>query len=349
MLFAASTSVKVAINGFGRIGRSFFKLALEKAGLDIVAVNDLGNIENLAYLLRYDSVYGRYDKQVSARESGGERYLIVGDKEVRFIQEKEPTRLPWAQLGIDIVIESTGAFESYDKAKVHIQAGAKRVVLTAPAKDEDGPDARTVLMGVNDGDLKTCSISSNGSCTTNSVSPVLQILSEKLGVKKAFLNTTHGYTATQNLVDGPVKGSDMRRGRAGAVNIVPSFTGAAVAVTRAVKQLANKFDGVSMRVPVATGSLSAITFVASRPTTVEEINDILKSAEQDPRWQGILRTTSDSIVSTDIIGDPHAAIIDLSLTKVVDGDLCCVYSWYDNEFGYTNTLVDHVLKIAGFL
>ncbi|MEK7589288.1 MAG: glyceraldehyde 3-phosphate dehydrogenase NAD-binding domain-containing protein [Patescibacteria group bacterium] len=355
MLFAASTPVKVAINGFGRIGRSFFKLALEKAGLpaqarlDIVAVNDLGNIENLAYLLRYDSVYGRYDKQVSTRESGRERYLIVGDKEVCFIQEKEPTRLPWAQLGIDIVIESTGAFESYDKARVHIQAGAKRVVLTAPAKDEDGPDARTVLMGVNDGDLKTCSISSNGSCTTNSASSVMQILSEKLGIKKAFLNTVHGYTATQNLIDGPVKGDDLRRGRAAGVNIVPSTTGAAIAVARAVVGLKDKFDGVAMRVPTVTGSLSAIVFISEKSTTIEEINSILKSAEQESRWRGIMRTTNDPIVSTDIIGDPHAAIVDLSLTKVVDGDLCCVYSWYDNEFGYTNTLVQHVLKVAGSL
>jgi len=346
MLFTGSTTPKVAINGFGRIGRAFFKLGLAKSEFDIVAINDLGDAQTLAYLLQYDSVYGRWNTAVSVRESGGQKFLVVGDKEIIFLQEKEPTNLPWGKLSIDIVIEATGIFESFEKASVHKQAGAKRVVLTAPAKDEDNPEAKTVLMGVNEEDLKTCSISSNGSCTTNSVSPVLQILSEKLGVKKAFLNTTHGYTATQNLVDGPVKGSDMRRGRAGAVNIVPSFTGAAVAVTRAVKQLANKFDGVSMRVPVATGSLSAITFVSAKPTTPEEINNILKKAEKEPRWQGILRTTTDQLVSTDIVGDPYAAIVDLSLTKVVDGDLCCVYSWYDNEFGYTNTLVGHVIKVA---
>ena len=275
--------------------------------------------------------------------------LVVGGKSYKFLQEKDATKLPWADLAVDIVVESTGVFESYEKASVHKQTGAKHVVITAPAKDEDTADAKTVLMGVNEEDLKTCSISSNGSCTTNSASPVIQILSEKLGIKKAFLNTTHGYTATQSLVDGPTKGTDYRRGRAGAINIAPSTTGAAIAVARAVKSLAGKFDGVALRVPVASGSISAITFVSERPTTVEEINSILKAAESEPRWKGIFKTTTDQLVSTDIIGDPYAAIADLSLTKVVDGDLCCVYSWYDNEFGYTNSLVDHVLKVAGNL
>lgn len=346
---------KVAINGFGRIGRAFFKLAITKpafaeasAGkpeLEIVAINDLGNVEALAYLLKYDSVYGRYTKEVSAQLGK----LIVDGKEYVFLQEKDATKLPWGQLGVDIVVESTGVFESYEKAAVHKQAGAKRVVITAPAKDDDSADAKTVLMGVNEDDLKTCSISSNGSCTTNSVSPVLQILSETIGIKKAFLNTTHGYTATQNLVDGPVKGHDFRRGRAAGVNIVPSYTGAAVAVGRAVKAVAGKFEGTSMRVPIITGSLSAITFLSARPTTAEEINKTLRDAASDPRWQGIFKATDDQIVSSDIVGDPYAAIADLSLTKVVDGDLCAVYSWYDNEFGYTNSLVDHVLKVAGNL
>src|SRR5258708_505521 len=272
--------------------------------------------------------------------------LVVDGKSYKFLQEKDATKLPWSDLAVDIVIESTGVFESYEKASVHKQAGAKRVVITAPAKDEDSADAKTVLMGVNEEDLKTCSISSNGSCTTNSASPVMQILSEKLGIKKAFLNTTHGYTATQSLVDGPAKGTDFRRGRAGAVNITPSTTGAAIAVARAVKSLAGKFDGVALRVPVASGSISAITFVSERPTTVEEINSILKAAEAEPRWQGIFKTTTDQLVSSDIIGESHAAVADLTLTKVVDGDLCCVYSWYDNEFGYTNSLVDHVLKVT---
>lgn len=333
---------KIAINGFGRIGRAFFKLALEKPELEIVAINDLGDLDNLAYLLKYDSVYGRFNKDVSAKDGK----LTVDSKEYLFLQEKDAIKLPWGQFGVDIVVESTGVFESFEKATVHKQAGAKRVVITAPARDDDSADAKTVLMGVNEEELKTCSMSSNGSCTTNSVSPVLQILSETIGVKKAFLNTTHGYTATQNLVDGPVKGHDFRRGRAGGINIVPSYTGAAVAVGRAVKAVAGKFEGTSMRVPIITGSLSAITFVSAKPTTDEEINKILRDAADQPHWQGIFRATDDQIVSSDIIGDPYAAIADLSLTKVVDGDLCCVYSWYDNEFGYTNSLVNHVLKVA---
>lgn len=336
---------KIAINGFGRIGRAFFKLAITKPELDIVAINDLGDLANLAYLLKYDSAYGHFNAEISANNGK----LVVGGKEYLFIQEKDATKLPWGRLGVDIVVESTGAFESFEKAAIHKQAGAKRVVITAPAKDEDSADARTVLMGVNEADLKTCSISSNGSCTTNSASPVLQILSEAIGIKKAFLNTTHGYTATQNLIDGPVKGTDFRRGRSAAANIVPSYTGAAIAVGRAVKAVANKFEGVAMRVPVITGSLSAITFLAARPTTPDEINRALRAAAADPRWQGIFRATDEPLVSTDIIGDPHAAIADLSLTKVVDGDLCAVYSWYDNEFGYTNSLVAHVEKVAQIL
>jgi len=333
---------KVAINGFGRIGRDFFKLAITKSDLEVVAINDLGDLEDLAYLLRHDSVYGNYEKEVSVQ--GGK--LVVDGKEYLFIQEKDATKLPWGSIGVDIVIESTGVFESFEKASAHKAAGAKHVVLTAPAKDEDNMDGKTVLMGVNEEDLKTCSVSSNGSCTTNSASPLMQILLEKLGIKKAFLNTIHAYTATQSIVDGPTKGTDFRRGRAAAVNISPSTTGAAIAVGRAIPELQGKFDGVAMRVPVIDGSLSAITFVSSRPTTVEEINSILKEAESDPRWAGIFKTTTDQLVSSDIIGEPHAAVADLSLTKVVDGDLCCVYSWYDNEFGYTNSLVAHVLKVA---
>jgi len=336
---------KIAINGFGRIGRAFLKLAIEKPELEVVAVNDLGDLENLAYLLKYDSVYGKYDKEVKA-ENGK---LVVDGREITFLQEKDATKLPWDQLSIDIVVEATGAFESYEKASVHKQAGAKRVVLTAPAKDEDSEGNKTVLMGVNEDDFKSCSISSNASCTTNSAAPVMQILIDKLGVKKAFLSTTHAMTATQLLADGPTKGSDLRRGRAASVNIVPSTTGAAIAVTRAVKSLENKFDGVALRVPVIDGSISVITFVSERATSVEEINKILKQAESDPRWQGIFRTTTEQIVSTDIIGEPCAALADLSLTKVVDGDLCAVFSWYDNEFGYTNTLVQHVLKIASLI
>ena len=337
---------KVAINGFGRIGRAFLKLALTRKELEVVVINDLGDIDNLAYLLQYDSAYGRYGKEVSVKEKDGKKYLHADGHETLFIQEKDPGMLPWGALGVDIVVEATGIFDSYEKAQVHKKAGAKRVVITAPAKDEDNADSKTVLMGVNEEELKTCSISSNGSCTTNSVSPVMQILSEKLGVKKAFLTTTHGYTATQNLIDGPVKGKDWRRGRSAAVNISPSWTGAAIATTRAVKALAGKFDGASMRVPIITGSLSSLVLLTERATTAEELNNIFKEAEKEERWKGILRTTTDQIVSSDIVGESHAAVIDLSLTRVVDGDLCAVFSWYDNEFGYTNTLVEHVIKVA---
>ncbi|KKS88316.1 MAG: Glyceraldehyde-3-phosphate dehydrogenase, type I [Microgenomates group bacterium GW2011_GWC1_43_11] len=333
---------KIAINGFGRIGRAFFKLALEESKLEIVAINDLGDLENLAYLLKHDSVYGNFGKEVAA-ENGK---LIVDGKEYKFLSEKDVSKLPWGELGVDIVVESTGAFESYEKAGVHLKAGAKRVVLTAPAKDDDGPMGQTVLMGVNEDALKTCTVSSNGSCTTNSASPIMEILNEKIGIQKAFLNTAHGYTATQSLIDSSTKGEDYRRGRAAAINIVPSTTGAAIAVGRAVHELLGKFDGVAMRVPVSTGSLSSIVFLAARETTPEEINKILEEAAREPRWQGIFTVTREQIVSTDIIGNPHAAIADLSLTHVTGGDLCAVYSWYDNEFGYTNSLVQHILKVA---
>jgi glyceraldehyde 3-phosphate dehydrogenase len=335
---------KVAINGFGRIGRAFLKLALTRKELEVVAINDLGDMDNLAYLLQYDSAYGRYGKEVSIVDKEGKKYLMADGHEVLFVQEKDPVMLPWGMLDVDIVVEATGIYDSYEKAEIHKKAGAKRIVITAPAKDADGPAGKTVLMGVNEDDLKACTISSNGSCTTNSVSPVTQIVTEKLGIKKAFLSTTHGYTATQNLIDGPVKGKDWRRGRSAAANISPSWTGAAIATARAVKSLENKFDGASMRVPVITGSLSCIVMLTEKPVTVEELNNIFKEAEKEDRWKGILKTTSDQIVSSDIVGDPHPATIDLSLTRVVDGDLCAVFSWYDNEFGYTNTLVEHVIK-----
>ncbi|MEK7606183.1 MAG: glyceraldehyde 3-phosphate dehydrogenase NAD-binding domain-containing protein [Patescibacteria group bacterium] len=331
---------RVAINGFGRIGRQFLKAALEDSKLKIVAINDLGDLAHLVYLLKYDSVYRTWDKDVSMKDG----MLIVGGKEIAFLQERDPTKLPWKDLDVDVVVESTGAFESYEKARVHITAGAKRVVLSAPAKDDDGPDAQTVLMGVNEEALKTCTLSSNGSCTTNSASPVMQILTENLGIKKAFLTTVHGYTATQSIVDSPTKGDDYRRGRAAAQNIVPSSTGAAIAVARAIGALKGKFDGISMRVPVIVGSISQISFVSERGTTVEEINGLFEKAEKDKRWKGLLKTTRDQIVSSDIIGEETPAIIDLSMTRVVDGDLCSICSWYDNEMGYTHTLVDHVIK-----
>src|SRR3989344_5008509 len=334
--------MKIAINGFGRIGRLFFRAAFGNKNFDIVAINDLGDVENLAYLLKYDTTYGRFGKKVEVKGDN----LVVDGQIVKVLQVKDPAMLPWKELGVDIVVESTGIFESYEKSKAHLSAGAKRVVITAPAKDPDGAEGKTVLMGVNNGELDSVVMTSNGSCTTNAASPVIAILAENPGIHKAVLSTVHGYTATQNLVDGPIRGNDFRRGRAAAQNIVPSFTGATIAVTRAIKELDGKFDGVAMRVPIATGSLADITFVSKRKTSIEEINDILKKAAKSKRWQGILAVTEEQIVSSDIIGEPYGAIVDLKFTKVIDGDLVKILSWYDNEMGYAATLVKHVLKVA---
>ncbi len=340
---------RVALNGFGRIGRLFLRAAFNTGGFDIVAINDLGDVANLAYLLKYDTVYGRYPHEVKGLENEKGKSLVVDGKEVVMLQEKDPLQLPWKDLQIDVVVEATGLFESYEKAKVHLTAGAKRVVITAPAKDADGTLGRTVLMGVNEDALKGCAITSNASCTTNSVASVVQVLSENPGIKKALLATVHAMTTTQNLADGPTKGSDFRRGRAAAHNIAPSTTGAAIAVTRAVPELENKFDGLAYRVPVIVGSLSDITFVAKRKTSVEEVNSILTAAAAEPRWQGVLAVTNEQLVSSDIVGRTEAAIVDLSLTKVVDGDLVKVLSWYDNEAGYVATLVRHVEAVAALV
>ncbi|MCL4404091.1 type I glyceraldehyde-3-phosphate dehydrogenase [Patescibacteria group bacterium] len=334
---------KVAINGFGRIGRLFLKQAWGNKDIDIVAINDLGNIDNLAYLLKYDTVYKRFGKKVEVQ---GDK-LVVDGKPIQFLQVKDPTQLPWKALGIDVVVEATGIFAEFQKAKVHLEAGAKRVVITAPAKDEDGPEGQTILMGVNEDEAKGVVLTSNGSCTTNASSPVIQIMSENPGIVKAVLSTVHGYTATQSIVDGPVRGHDFRRGRAAAQNIVPSTTGAAIAVTRAIKELQGKFDGIAMRVPVVSGSIADITFVAKRKTTVEEINDIFRKAAESPRWKGILGVVEDQVVSSDILGEEFGGIVDLGFTKVVDGDLVKVLSWYDNEAGYVSTLVKHVSMVAG--
>ncbi|MEK7195461.1 MAG: type I glyceraldehyde-3-phosphate dehydrogenase [Patescibacteria group bacterium] len=335
---------RIAINGFGRIGRLFFRQAFGDGRFDVVAINDLGEPKNLAYLLKYDTVYGRYKKDIKIE---GENFVVGGGK-VRVLQIKDPARLPWKELKIGIVIESTGVFESYEKAKVHLKAGAKRVIITAPAKDADGTEGKTVLMGVNEGELKKVVLTSNGSCTTNAASPVIQIMSENPGIEKAVLNTVHGYTATQNLVDGPLRerSEDFRRGRAAAQNIVPSTTGAAIAVTRAIPELKGKFDGIAIRVPTVTGSIADITFVAKRKVTAEEINDIFRKAAKDKRWEGVLKVTEDQIVSSDVIGEPYGAIVDLSFTKVIDGNLVKVFSWYDNEAGYVATLLKHAEKAA---
>ncbi len=331
--------VNIAINGFGRIGRSFFRAAFGDPDFNIVAVNDLTDTKTLAYLLKYDSVYGRYQKDVQA--SGGA--LIVDGKEIKVLAEKEPAKLPWADLKIDVVVESSGFFTDGAKARAHLDAGAKRVVITAPATG----DVTTALVGVNDDLFKegVGPITCNASCTTNATAPVMQILKETLGIKKAGMSTVHGYTATQKLVDGP-DSKDLRRGRAAAVNIVPSITGAAEAVVQSIPDLEGKFDAIAMRVPVVTGSLTDITVLMERPTTAEEVNDIFRKAAKDPRWAKTFAVTEDQLVSTDIIGQPYGAIVDLSLTRVIDNDLVKVFSWYDNEAGYTATLVEHVRRVG---
>ncbi len=328
---------KIAINGFGRIGRAFFKLAARRSELEVVAINDLGDKENLEYLLRYDSVYGKTSESI-----------INAFQNAQFLQERDPAQLPWSSLDVDVVVESTGVFTSYEKSKVHLSAGAKRVVISAPVKDDPaaaGVTGATILMGVNEERLATCQISSNASCTTNAGSPLIGILDAAIGIEKAMLNTVHGYTATQSVVDGP-SGKDPRKGRAAAVNIIPTSTGAAVATTQAHTQLDGKFDGIALRVPVPAGSIADITFIAKRDTTVEEVNAALTNAAGNPLWSSVFGVTNEPLVSTDIIGDTHASIADLSMTRVVGGNLVKVLAWYDNEVGYANALVEHVIKSA---
>lgn len=334
---------RVAINGFGRIGRAFLKVAKERRELEIVAVNDLGDIKDFAYLLKYDSVYGVSPFDVTVNEKANS--LFVDGMEILFISEKDPANLPWKRLDIDVVVESTGLFTTSEKARVHLDSGAKRVVVTAPIKDSADSKVKgaTVLMSLNEDKLETCQISSNASCTTNAGSPLMAILDETLGIEKAILNTVHAYTASQALVDGPSK-KDLREGRAAGQNIVPSSTGAAIAVTKALPQLEGKFDGISIRVPVVCGSIVDVTFIAKKETNAEEVNSILKKAANDPRWNGIFTVTEEDLVSRDIIGNRHASIADLAFTRVVGGNLVKVLAWYDNEIGYTYTLVEHVIK-----
>jgi glyceraldehyde 3-phosphate dehydrogenase len=336
---------RVAINGAGRIGRAFLKLATEESNLEVVAINDLADIENIAYLMKYDSAYGRSNLDVRADKE--KSLLIINGHEVKYISEKDPLALPWAANNIDIVLESTGLFTQVDKANMHITAGAKRVVVSAPTKDDPAGAiaGATVLMGINEPALSTCSITSNASCTTNAASPLISVLHEKIGIEKAILNTTHAYTASQSLVDAPNK-KDWREGRAAAMNMAPSSTGAAVAVTKVIPDLKGKFDGISVRVPIVTGSLCDITFIAKRPTTVEEVNSILKAAATEEKWKGIFDATEEELVSRDIVGNPHASIADLKMTRVVDGNLVKVLAWYDNEGGYTHSLVRHVLEVS---
>jgi glyceraldehyde 3-phosphate dehydrogenase len=342
-------SVKVAINGFGRIGRAFVRASVHEPDIDIVAINDLGDINTLAYLLRHDSVYREFPGQVTVADGA----LMIGAKRVAVVSEKDPAKLPWGALGVDVVVESTGFFTDFGKAKAHLTAGAKRVVISAPAKDgadEAGVPVTgvTVLMGVNEDKLKGAQLTSNASCTTNAASPLIAILDSAIGIEKAILSTTHGYTASQALVDGPSK-KDVKEGRGAAQNIVPTSTGAAIAVTVAYPGLKGKFDGISLRVPVPAGSIADVTFIAKRSTAVEEINKVLTDAANLPQWKGVFAVTDEPLVSSDIIGSQYGSIADLGMTRVVDGNLVKVMAWYDNEMGYTHTLVKHVKAIGAAL
>jgi glyceraldehyde 3-phosphate dehydrogenase len=328
---------KVAINGLGRIGRATFKIILETPELELVAVNDLVPPDNLAYLLKYDTVYGRYEKKV---ESDGDS-LIVEGKRVRVFNQRDPAQLPWGDLGLDLVFECTGVFTRKEDLEKHLQAGAKFVVLSAPAKSED---IGTVVHGVNKPKDDSVRMISCASCTTNSIAPVVEIVGRRIGIKKAIMTTIHAYTSTQAIVDGPNKRP--RRGRAGAANLVPTSTGAAVATTKALPQYKDKFDGVAVRAPVPVGSISDMVFLTARKTTVEEVNTIFKEEAESEEYQGILGVSEDPIVSSDIIKDPRASIVDLNMTRVVDGDLVKVMSWYDNEWGYTNQMIREALRIV---
>lgn len=333
-------TIRVGINGFGRIGRAFLKVAWDRPEIEIIAVNDLGDVANMAYLLKHDTVYRTWDHDIKVE---GDTIVIDG-KKVKVLAEKDPSAMPWKDLGVDVVVESTGLFTSYDKANAHIKAGAKKVVITAPEKGGDGSiNGETILLGVNEEKFGTCDITSNASCTTNAASPLIAILDEALGIDKAILNTVHGYTASQSIVDGPNK-KDFREGRAAAQNIVPSSTGAAIAVTKAFTKLEGLFDGVAIRVPVPAGSMVDVTFISKKNTSKEEVNEILTKASKDERWKNIFAVTEEELVSSDILGSKYGSIADLKMTRVVGGNLVKVMGWYDNEMGYTYTLVDHVIK-----
>lgn len=330
-------TVKVGINGFGRIGRNFFRAMVEqKADLDVVAVNDLTDTKTLAHLLKYDSVLGRFPGEVSYDEHS----ITVDGHKIVVTEERDPANLPWKQHGVDIVIESTGFFTDGEKAKAHMAAGAKKVIISAPAKNVDA----TFVLGVNGDDYDNAkhNIISNASCTTNCLAPVAKVLEDEFGIERGVMTTVHAYTGDQRLLDAPHK--DLRRARAAAINLIPTKTGAAQAVALVIPSLKGKFDGLAVRVPVPTGSLTDLSFIPSREVTAEQINAAMKKAAEGP-LKGILAYTEDPIVSTDIVTDPHSSIFDASETKVI-GNLVKVLSWYDNEWGYSNRLVD-LTKLVG--
>lgn len=332
---------RVAINGFGRIGRNAFKIAVDRSDLEIVAINDLSENSTIAHLLAHDSNYGKYDKKVSYDDNG----LVVNGKHIKVVAEREPDKLPWKELKVDVVIECTGAFTKKEDAALHLKAGAKRVVISAPTKS---PDVPTIVLGANEDKLDGSSeIISNASCTTNSIAAVMSILEEAFGIEKAMLTTVHSYTASQKLQDAAAK--DLREARSAAENIVPTTTGAAVATALTVPELKGKFDGLSIRVPTPVVSISDVTILFKRDVTKEEINSVLKKAAKEPFYQGIVGVSEEPLVSVDFVGNSHSGIVDLLLTNVVGGNLAKVVVWYDNEWGYSNRLVELVADVGRLL
>jgi glyceraldehyde 3-phosphate dehydrogenase (phosphorylating) len=328
----------LAINGLGRIGRAALKILLDTDGLEVVAVNDLIPPDNLAYLLRYDTVYGRYHRQVEARDNG----LAIDGRSIPVFAETDPGALPWSTLNVDLVLECTGVFRQEQDLKKHIAAGARFVILSAPAKTET---IATVVPGVNAPESTEPWIVSCASCTTNCIAPLVEVMHRRIGVERAVMTTVHAYTSSQRIVDGPAK--NLTRGRAGAANVVPTSTGAALATMKAVPDLDGRFDGVAIRVPVAVGSIADVVFVAGRPTTREEVNAIFREEAASDRYRDVLGASEDPLVSSDIIGDPPASVVDLHMTRVVDGTLVKVMSWYDNEWGFTHQMVRQAKEMLG--
>ena len=328
---------RIAVNGMGRIGRALVKMVLDEPSLELVAMNDLVSAENIAYLLRFDTVYGRYDRPVEH----GEKELVIDGTSYPFLSEKDPTKLPWKDMNIDIVFESTGVFTKREDLEKHIQAGARHALLSAPSKSED---VTTIVHGVNTPEGKP-QIMSCASCTTNCITPVVEVMGRRVGFKKAIMTTIHAYTASQAIVDGPHK--KMRRGRAGAANFVPTSTGAAIAATKALPQFEGLFDGVAVRAPIPVGSIADLVFLTDRKTSADEVNDIFREEAATDRYRGILGASDDELVSADIIRDDRASIVDLGMTRVVDGDLVKLMAWYDNEWGYARQMIREAVRIAG--
>ena len=324
--------IKIAINGFGRIGRNALKIALMRRDLEVVAINDLTDTKTLAFLLKHDSSYGTYSREVTFDDQN----IIVDGKKIRVFSEKDPANLAWDELGVDVVIESTGFFTDPEKAKAHLAAGARKVVISAPAK---GEGAKTIVLGVNEGEVtKEDKVLSNASCTTNCIAPIMKVLEDNFGVKKAMMTTVHSYTGSQRLLDAPAK--DLREARSAAENIVPTTTGASKAAALTIPSLKGKFNGLSVRVPTPVVSLADITAVLSRPTTKEELTQLFEKVTSEPFYEGILGVSHEELVSSDYRGDSHSCIVDLPLIDVVDGDLIKIVAWYDNEWGYSNRLVE---------